>query len=66
MKKIFLTSAYTFLLILTASALRAQLPPNPADPDVPIDGGITLLLAAGAGYGLKKIKDHLDNKENKN
>ena len=27
------------------------------DPDVPIDGGIGLLLLAGAAYGVKKIKD---------
>lgn len=25
------------------------------DPDVPIDGGIGILLVAGAAYGLKKI-----------
>ncbi|WP_285060035.1 PID-CTERM protein-sorting domain-containing protein [Pedobacter ginsengisoli] len=27
------------------------------DPDVPIDGGTSLLLLAGAAYGVKKIKD---------
>lgn len=27
------------------------------DPDVPIDGGISLLLLAGSAYGIKKIKD---------
>lgn len=32
--------------------------PNPGgNPDVPIDGGISLLVAAGAAYGLKKAKD---------
>lgn len=30
--------------------------PEPED-DIPIDGGITLLLAAGAGYGAKKLKE---------
>lgn len=25
------------------------------DPDVPVDGGIAILLAAGVVYGLKKI-----------
>ncbi len=24
--------------------------------DVPIDGGLSLLIAAGAGYGLKRLK----------
>ena len=27
------------------------------DEDVPIDGGIGILLAAGAAYGLKKLHD---------
>lgn len=26
-------------------------------PDVPIDGGLSLLIAAGAGYGAKKIHE---------
>jgi len=31
---------------------------GPVDPeDTPIDGGIWVLLAAGAAYGLKKYKD---------
>lgn len=27
------------------------------NPNVPIDGGLSALLVAGAGYGLKKIND---------
>jgi len=34
----------------------------PGDPDVPIDGGIATLLAAGAAYGLRKT---IKNKKNK-
>ncbi len=31
---------------------------GPVDPnDVPIDGGLSLLLAAGAAYGVKKYRD---------
>ena len=26
--------------------------------DVPVDGGISLLVAAGIGYGAKKIRDN--------
>lgn len=26
-------------------------------PDVPVDGGLTLLVAAGIGYGAKKLRD---------
>ncbi len=25
--------------------------------DVPVDGGLSLLVAAGVGYGIRKIKD---------
>lgn len=25
--------------------------------DVPVDGGLSLLVAAGVGYGLKKVKE---------
>ena len=27
------------------------------DPDAPIDGGLSLLIAAGVGYGVKKVRD---------
>lgn len=31
--------------------------------DAPVDGGLSLLIAAGTGYGLKKLKDR--NTKNK-
>ena len=31
------------------------------NPDVPIDGGIAFLLAAGAAYGVKKARDYRKN-----
>ncbi|RYU78452.1 PID-CTERM protein-sorting domain-containing protein [Hymenobacter persicinus] len=48
-------------LLLAAPAARAQGPgnggPRPgAVTDVPVDGGASLLLAAGAAYGLKKLR----------
>ena len=45
----------------------SQDPPGPGDtgggnPDdagsVPIDGGLSLVLAAGVGYGAKKLRDY--------
>lgn len=27
-------------------------------PDAPIDGGLSVLLAAGAAYGVKKYREH--------
>lgn len=35
---------------------------DPLDPGCPIDGGLGLLLAAGAGYGIKKIREIQKNK----
>ncbi|MEJ7560298.1 MAG: hypothetical protein WKF66_18460 [Pedobacter sp.] len=45
------------LLILSISKARADDPGLPGgDPDVPIDGGIVLLILAGAYYGVKRIR----------
>lgn len=30
---------------------------DPLDPGCPIDGGLSALLALGAGYGIKKVRD---------
>ena len=32
------------------------------DPDAPIDGGLSILLAGGIGYGIKKIRDRRKEK----
>ena len=45
-----------FAALFYSSSVFAQ--PSPSgSPDVPIDGGVSLLVAAGIGYGAKKIKD---------
>jgi len=46
------------LILLSSPSLIAQ-PPGFDDDveDTPIDGGVSLLVAAGAGYGIKKIRD---------
>ncbi len=43
-------------VLLTPFLLKAQ--PGFGDDvdDVPLDGGLSLLLAAGAGYGIKKAR----------
>ena len=43
----------TIIGILSASIAIAQGPP----PQTPIDGGLSLLLAAGGAYGVKKLID---------
>lgn len=50
---------YITLLVLLCMAIPmvtlAQGPPDPED--TPIDGGLSLLVAAGAAYGIKKYRD---------
>jgi hypothetical protein len=57
------------LLFVTLSVLpgtiHAQGPNDPSDitdPDAPIDGGVGLLVAAGIGYGIKKVRDNQKKK----
>ena len=51
------------LLIVTALPLFAIAQDPGGGPDVPIDGGLSVLLAAGAAYGAKKYRDQ-KNKNN--
>ncbi|HEX8429137.1 PID-CTERM protein-sorting domain-containing protein [Hymenobacter sp.] len=46
------------VLLLIAGSLRAQGPGSggPTPTAVPIDGGASLLLAAGAAYGLRRLR----------
>ncbi len=48
----------TLVMILCLALPMMTLAQGPPDPeDTPIDGGLTLLLAAGAAYGVKKYRD---------
>jgi hypothetical protein len=46
----------TILLLMLCLDVFSQDDPADGDAQVPIDGGITLLLASGAIYGLNKIR----------
>jgi branched-subunit amino acid transport protein len=52
---------FVFVILLFAvvipNLLMAQGPPDPSDPLVPIDGGLSLLVAAAVSYGSKKMYD---------
>ena len=50
MKKIILTLAALLPILMMA---QPGMPNNPT----PIDGGLGILLAAGAAYGIKKYRD---------
>ncbi|PJJ59047.1 PID-CTERM protein-sorting domain-containing protein [Hymenobacter chitinivorans] len=60
MKKYLFPVFTVVLLMLSAAAARAQGPglggPQPGATTAPIDGGASLLLAAGAAYGLRKLR----------
>jgi hypothetical protein len=57
MKKRYLFIALLFIICL-ALPLLTLAQAGPDDPnDVPIDGGLSLLLAAGVAYGAKKYRD---------
>lgn len=60
MKKSFIISLLVFCFMIIAPQLTfSQDPPDPGGEvdGVPIDGGITLLVAVGIAYGAKKVHD---------
>lgn len=62
---ILLTSTLLLFVYIIGNKLFAQGPPPPPPPptsNIPIDGGISLLIAAGAAYGAKKVYDKRKNK----
>jgi len=48
------------LIMIGCTTAMAQPEDNGGDPpnnDAPLDGGVSVLIAAGVGYGLKKMRD---------
>ena len=61
----FLTSLFILLIMCIPFFTNAQIAGggcDPLDPLCPIDGGLSFLLAAGVGYGIKKV--HSSRKKN--
>ncbi len=58
MKQI-IKSAFIFSVILfvAITTVHADIGDAGGDVDLPIDGGLSLLVAAGVGYGAKKLKE---------
>lgn len=59
MKKKFIIGLFFVITIAAFSKLMAQSAPPPPPPPtpVPIDGGLSLVIAGCVGYGVKKIHD---------
>ena len=56
---------FLLLLVIASAAPVLTYAQDPGDdPDVPIDGGLSVLVAAGIGYGLKKYRDDKKSKKN--
>jgi len=56
MKKNVFIFSMLFAALVIPALLNAQPVFDDDVNDVPIDGGLSILIAAGAGYGIKKIK----------
>lgn len=52
-----------FIALSFSQKLLAQADPPPDPVDTPIDGGLSLLLAAGIAYGAKKGYNNMQNKK---
>lgn len=64
MKKTFFTCFFVLGLAWAGFSDNPPPPFNPGDPSpIPVDGGVSLLLAAGAAYGIKKVRDKKKSKE---
>ncbi len=50
-------------LLLSPSVSDAQPNEPTGEVDAPIDGGVSLLVAAGVGYGIKKYRDSKKKKD---
>ena len=51
-------SAFFVIAFCLLSFISIAQPGDPGgDPDIPIDGGVGLLMAAGAAFGIKKVHD---------
>jgi hypothetical protein len=58
-----LSCLFLMFQIFTVGIARADDPGLPGgDPDVPLDGGMVVLLIAGAYYGVKKIRGSKQDK----
>jgi hypothetical protein len=58
MKNKFYFLSAAIMIISTAFPFFAMAQDPLGGPDAPIDGGLSILLAAGTAYGVKKYREH--------
>ncbi len=63
--KLFKLIGLMSLFMVLSLPVKAQDDFDPPDDDIPVDGGLSLLLAAGVGYGAKILRDNKKKKEDK-
>ena len=63
--KLFKLIGLMSLLMVLSLPVKAQDDFDPPEDDIPVDGGLTLLLAAGVGYGAKKLRDNRKKQQEK-
>ena len=63
MKKNVFIFSMLFAALIIPALLNAQPVFDDDVSDVPIDGGLSLLIAAGAGYGIKRVKAQQSQKK---
>ncbi len=66
MKKYLSIVSFIIIFVLAPAFVETAIaqPPPPPPQDIPIDGGLGFLLAAGIGYAAKKL--HSSKKDNNN
>jgi hypothetical protein len=62
LKRFFIVGISLIVFLCSPALVRAQqdppcVGPDPMTGECPIDSGLLLLIAAGAGYGIKKVVD---------
>jgi hypothetical protein len=57
-KKRFYKLSAVLVTMITAFPFFVMAQDPGGGPDAPIDGGLSVLIAAGAAYGVKKYRDH--------
>ena len=55
--KILILKSFILLTAITVPFVVLAQPADPSDTFVPLDGGLSLLVAPAVGYGSKKIYD---------